>query len=56
MAKAKPAGTCPTCKKPVPQDAKHRPFCTDRCRLVDLGRWLKGDYVVGRPLAPGEEE
>jgi endogenous inhibitor of DNA gyrase (YacG/DUF329 family) len=55
VAEVVPPGKCPTCRMPVPPDAKHFPFCTDRCRLVDLGRWFKGDYVVGRPLRPDEE-
>jgi endogenous inhibitor of DNA gyrase (YacG/DUF329 family) len=35
---------CPTCGKPT--DPKHRPFCSARCQLIDLGRWLKGDYRI----------
>jgi hypothetical protein len=45
---------CPSCKGPVPADTKHLPFCSDRCRLVDLGRWFHGDYTVSRPLRPGD--
>ena len=45
---------CPTCKGPVAPGAKHRPFCCDRCRLADLGRWFRGDYVVSRPLRPDD--
>ena len=30
--------TCPTCSAPVPSDAPTRPFCSKRCRLVDLDR------------------
>jgi len=39
---------CPQCGKPaVPRFA---PFCSARCQRIDLGRWLKGDYVIpGRP-------
>lgn len=39
-----PAGTrrCPVCGKPV--TARHQPFCSARCRNIDLGRWLKGNY------------
>jgi endogenous inhibitor of DNA gyrase (YacG/DUF329 family) len=45
---------CPICKRPVtipPADADQKargcyPFCTDRCRLVDLGRWLSGAYQI----------
>jgi len=35
---------CPICKRV--SDAKHHPFCSPRCREVDLGRWLKGDYAM----------
>jgi uncharacterized protein len=35
---------CPICGKPA--DARHRPFCSKRCALLDLGRWLKGDYRI----------
>ena len=45
--KAKP---CPICSKPA--TAASRPFCSERCRDVDLNRWLSGSYVVpGRPEA-----
>ena len=37
---------CPICKKDVRPDAPFAPFCCERCKLVDLGRWFKGDYVV----------
>lgn len=35
---------CLICQKPV--DQKTRPFCSDRCRLVDLNRWLNGSYAI----------
>ena len=54
MAPVPAPGKCPTCGKAVPPDSKHSPFCSDRCRLVDLGRWFRGDYVVSRPLRPDE--
>lgn len=41
---------CPICKEPVPKDADTRPFCGARCRTIDLGRWLSGDYVISRPV------
>lgn len=37
-------GRCPTCGKPGRHDA--RPFCSARCRDVDLNRWLQGHYSV----------
>ena len=35
---------CPECGKPG--EARFAPFCSVRCQQVDLGRWLKGDYVI----------
>jgi endogenous inhibitor of DNA gyrase (YacG/DUF329 family) len=43
--------TCPVCRKPVPPRAVNRafPFCSARCRLLDLGQWMDGAYRI-----PGE--
>jgi endogenous inhibitor of DNA gyrase (YacG/DUF329 family) len=39
---------CPQCGKPA--EARFAPFCSGRCQQIDLGRWLKGDFVIpGRP-------
>jgi hypothetical protein len=40
--------SCPTCKKPVTERAKNPsfPFCSPRCRAVDLGKWLGEEYRV----------
>jgi endogenous inhibitor of DNA gyrase (YacG/DUF329 family) len=38
---------CPQCSKPVAwQDNPDRPFCSERCRLVDLGRWADESYRI----------
>jgi endogenous inhibitor of DNA gyrase (YacG/DUF329 family) len=38
-------------KRPV--DPAHRPFCSQRCRLIDLGRWADGGYrVAGEAVSP----
>jgi endogenous inhibitor of DNA gyrase (YacG/DUF329 family) len=41
---------CPICKRPAerrPADAKaYFPFCSERCKLIDLGRWLGGRYQI----------
>jgi len=42
---------CPNCHKETPwDDNPHRPFCSDRCRLIDLGAWMQERYRV-----PAEE-
>lgn len=45
-----PKTACPTCRKPL--DATHPdfPFCSDRCRLIDLGKWAAGDFVISSPI------
>ena len=48
------AAKCPICAKPA--DEKYQPFCTKRCADIDLGRWLKGSYVIpGEPVDEAEE-
>jgi uncharacterized protein len=41
---------CPMCKKPVPAGAEDFPFCSERCRLLDLGKWASGEYVITSPV------
>ena len=39
--------TCPTCKKKFNYyESDFRPFCSERCRLIDLGQWLSESYTV----------
>ena len=48
---------CPTCKKLVLRKDPEFPFCSDRCRLIDLGKWASGAYVVRGPaLDPDQSE
>jgi len=54
LARLESRGPCLTCRRPLPPEAPHAPFCCDRCRLLDLGRWAKEEYTVGRPLRPDE--
>jgi endogenous inhibitor of DNA gyrase (YacG/DUF329 family) len=38
---------CLACGRPISADrAAHRPFCSERCRLIDLGNWLGERYAV----------
>ncbi|MBS0380164.1 MAG: DNA gyrase inhibitor YacG [Proteobacteria bacterium] len=43
---------CPTCKRLVDWSSNpYRPFCSERCRLIDLGAWLNGQRAIpGEPL------
>lgn len=46
---------CPTCKEFFPDERREfRPFCSRRCKLIDLGRWLDGSYAV--PGEPADDE
>jgi len=46
---------CPVCGKP--SEPAFRPFCSARCKQVDLGRWLSGGYAIpGAPSEPEEDE
>jgi endogenous inhibitor of DNA gyrase (YacG/DUF329 family) len=41
---------CPTCRKLVEPTGEDFPFCSDRCRLIDLGKWASGDYKISSPI------
>ena len=44
---------CPNCGKPTEwQDNPHRPFCSERCKLIDFGRWANEEYRVPAEPAP----
>jgi endogenous inhibitor of DNA gyrase (YacG/DUF329 family) len=40
----------------VPSDFGPRPFCSERCKLIDLGNWLGEKYRISRPLSPEDLE
>ena len=43
--------SCPICRKEVDwSENKYRPFCSDRCKMLDLGNWASDAYRV-----PGEK-
>ena len=46
---------CPICKKPVKNKDADFPFCSERCRLIDLGKWASGGYVVSSPVQDGDD-
>lgn len=53
-------GRCPVCAKPYEvaaiDDLPSFPFCSERCRLIDLGRWADGRYVIPGGPAPSPNE
>jgi endogenous inhibitor of DNA gyrase (YacG/DUF329 family) len=46
---------CPTCRRPVEwsEVSAYRPFCSDRCRLIDLGAWIAEQHKI--PDESGDE-
>ena len=51
--------SCPVCEKKLPPgtgvDSPLYPFCSERCRNVDLFRWGTGRYAIVEPLTPAED-
>ena len=49
---------CPTCHKPAAfKDNPFRPFCSERCKLIDFGAWVNEEYAVpAQEPAPSLEE
>lgn len=47
---------CPRCRARTPwEENPYRPFCSEKCRLVDLGRWAAEEYrIPGRKVDPDE--
>jgi endogenous inhibitor of DNA gyrase (YacG/DUF329 family) len=49
---------CPICKKEINEsesrNGNFHPFCSERCKLIDLGRWLSGKYQI--PVKPDDDE
>jgi uncharacterized protein len=41
---------CPICKKDVAFDDPEMPFCSERCRIIDLGNWASEKYVISSPI------
>lgn len=51
-----PVYECPNCGRRVPcrqkEDVPYRPFCSYRCKMVDLGKWLNEEYTVSEEIMP----
>jgi endogenous inhibitor of DNA gyrase (YacG/DUF329 family) len=50
MAKKLTTLRCPTCKTVVLVSNESFPFCSDRCRVIDLGKWASEGYVISSPI------
>ena len=46
---------CPVCKKPVASTDADFPFCSERCRMIDLGKWASGGYVISSPVTDADD-
>jgi endogenous inhibitor of DNA gyrase (YacG/DUF329 family) len=48
---------CPACRKEVVRSPQSKapffPFCSERCKLLDLGKWLTEEHRIEEPLQPG---
>jgi endogenous inhibitor of DNA gyrase (YacG/DUF329 family) len=47
---------CPICKKGVKNGDPEFPFCSDRCRTIDLGKWASGAYVIPAQGSDADEQ
>jgi endogenous inhibitor of DNA gyrase (YacG/DUF329 family) len=45
---------CPSCRTVVTEKDEYFPFCSDRCRLIDLGKWASGAYRISSPVLDPE--
>jgi endogenous inhibitor of DNA gyrase (YacG/DUF329 family) len=55
MGSASSQFDCRVCGKAIDEALTTFPFCSERCRLLDLGGWLDGSYRISRVLSPSEE-
>jgi len=46
---------CPICRTIVLRSDAEFPFCSERCRLIDLGKWASGGYVVSSPITDPDD-
>lgn len=53
-----PIVNCPQCGEPVVYDPANRwrPFCSERCKMIDLGAWASDGYVIpGKPMESDDD-
>jgi len=51
-----PVVKCPTCGQPVTwsEASRFRPFCSERCKTIDLGAWANESYRI--PVVPRDDD
>ena len=47
---------CPICKKDASAAGEFYPFCSERCKIIDLGNWASEKYVISTPIQPEDAE
>jgi endogenous inhibitor of DNA gyrase (YacG/DUF329 family) len=45
---------CPICRKEVGLRDPYMPFCSERCKTIDLGNWSAEKYVISSPAEPSD--
>jgi uncharacterized protein len=52
-----PLVKCPTCEKLIEYSGnEHRPFCSERCKLIDFGSWADGEFAIPDSISLLSEE
>lgn len=51
-----PTKRCRTCGKELPATDESAVFCSDRCRMADLGKWFSGQHRISRPATQADYE
>jgi endogenous inhibitor of DNA gyrase (YacG/DUF329 family) len=47
---------CPICKKEADPGGEFFPFCSERCKIIDLGNWASEKYVISTPVQASDDE
>jgi endogenous inhibitor of DNA gyrase (YacG/DUF329 family) len=47
---------CPICKKEAATTGEFYPFCSERCKIIDLGNWASEKYVISTPVQASDDE
>ena len=58
MNKKPPVVSCPQCGKEVvwSEESRFRPFCSERCKMIDLGQWANENYRIATDEPPLDQE